>query len=299
MTNSEFKSISVVGKHQTEAQQGAMSDLLAHLVDKGHEVRAPEPVAGLSANSGVTACDDAALCSGSDLVIAIGGDGTMLNAAGLVAETGIPLLGINRGRLGFLADIGQAEMLPRVDEILAGKYIKDVRLFVEACLGQGNEEQRLMALNDVVLQRSETGRMVDLETHIDGRFVNTHAGDGLIIATATGSTAYAMSCGGPIIQPSLGALLLVPICPHTLSDRPIAVPASASIEVRLARSPGGLVQVFCDGRLLGTMDEGQSLSVTASEKKLTLIHPADHDYYRMLRSKLRWGDTSRDNQRGG
>ncbi|MCH6572936.1 MAG: NAD(+)/NADH kinase, partial [Proteobacteria bacterium] len=183
-----------------------------------------------------------------------------------------------------------------VDEVLAGNYQEDQRLYLEVALSSGAKEQTLNALNDVVIQRSETGRMVDIETTVDGQYVNTHTGDGLIIATATGSTAYALSCGGPIIQPSLDALLLVPVCPHTLSDRPIVIPANSAISLRLARSPRGNVPIFCDGHLLGNMGENQTLSIRASKHRLTLIHPADYDYYRMLRSKLRWGDSSRSNR---
>lgn len=298
MVESQFKAITVVGKHQGDAERQTMSALLSHLVGRGHEVTAPGDIVDELEAVGVKPCASDALCAHSDLVIAVGGDGTMLHAANQVIGSDTPLLGINRGRLGFLADIGQADMLPRVDEILDGKFIRDARLFVTANLAGQTDDERLIALNDVVLQRSETGRMVDLQTHIDGKYVNTQSGDGLIVATATGSTAYAMACGGPIIHPALDALLLIPVCPHTLSDRPIVVPAGSTIEVTLARSPVGLVQVFCDGRLLGTMDVDQTLTITANREKLTLIHPADHDYYRMLRTKLRWGENSRDNRRG-
>ncbi|MCZ6880315.1 MAG: NAD(+) kinase [Gammaproteobacteria bacterium] len=294
--NKKFRKIALVGKHRESAEAKAMVALGEHLLAAGREVLLPEATAGKIGLPGAQACTPEKLAATADLLIAIGGDGTMLEAASLVAGTKTPVLGINRGRLGFLADIGQAEMLPKVDEVLAGNYQEDQRLYLEVALSSGAKEQTLNALNDVVIQRSETGRMVDIETTVDGQYVNTHTGDGLIIATATGSTAYALSCGGPIIQPSLDALLLVPVCPHTLSDRPIVIPANSAISLRLARSPRGNVPIFCDGHLLGNLGENQTLSIRASKHRLTLIHPADYDYYRMLRSKLRWGDSSRSNR---
>ncbi|MCH9026692.1 MAG: NAD(+) kinase [Proteobacteria bacterium] len=294
--NKQFRKIALVGKHRESAEAQAMAALGAHLLATGREVLLPAATAGKIDLPGAQACDPEKLAATADLLIAIGGDGTMLDAASLVAGSTTPVLGINRGRLGFLADIGQVDMLPKVDEVLAGNYQEDQRLYLEVSLSSGAKEQTLNALNDVVIQRSETGRMVDIETMVDGQYVNTHTGDGLIVATATGSTAYALSCGGPIIQPSLDALLLVPVCPHTLSDRPIVIPADSAISLRLARSPRGNVPIFCDGHLLGNMDENQTLSIRASKQRLTLIHPADYDYYRMLRSKLRWGDSSRSNR---
>ena len=291
--NEQFHNIALVGKHRESAEAEAMAMLGTHLLATGREVLLAAATAGKIDLPGAQACAPEKLAATADLLIAIGGDGTMLDAASLVAGTATPVLGINRGRLGFLADIGQADMLPKVDEVLAGNYQKDQRLYLEVSLSNGAQERTLNALNDVVIQRSETGRMIDIETTVEGQYVNTHTGDGLIVATATGSTAYALSCGGPIIQPSLDALLLVPVCPHTLSDRPIVIPADSAISLRLARSPGGKVPIFCDGHLLGNMDENQTLSIRASKDRLTLIHPADYDYYRMLRSKLRWGDSGR------
>ena len=145
------------------------------------------------------------------------------------------------------------------------------------------------ALNDVVLQKWQTGRMLDFETWIDGRYVNTHGGDGIVVATATGSTAYALSCGGPILSPELEAVVLAPICPHTLSDRPIVVRSTSTIEVRLLERPDTRAQVTCDGVALGELVPGDRLIVRPAQTSVTLLHPSDHDYFRILRSKLRWG----------
>jgi NAD+ kinase len=151
-----------------------------------------------------------------------------------------------------------------------------------------------MALNDVVLQRRDTGRMLDFETRIAGRYVNTHMGDGLIVATPTGSTAYALSCGGPIIEPSLDAVVLVPICPHTLSDRPVVIPANQPIEVTLLARDNTNAEVSVDGHPLGDLRPDDRLFIAQSSHRITLIHPPGYDYYEILRSKLNWG---RDNRR--
>jgi NAD+ kinase len=148
-------------------------------------------------------------------------------------------------------------------------------------------------LNDVVLKRSETGRMVDFETRIAQRYVNSHAGDGLIVATPTGSTAYALSCGGPIIEPTLDAVVVVPICPHTLSDRPIVIPARHPIEVRLLAQDDIRAEVTIDGRPLGDLGAPDKLLINESQHRITLIHPPGHDYFEILRSKLHWGRDSR------
>jgi NAD+ kinase len=161
---------------------------------------------------------------------------------------------------------------------------------------QGSES-RLLALNDVVLQKWETGRMLDFETWIDGVYVNTHGGDGLVVASSTGSTAYALSCGGPIVSPHLEVLVVAPICPHTLSDRPIIVSSQSIVEVRLVDRPDAHAQVTCDGAVLGEFKPGDRLQVHPSNRKITLLHPAGFEYYRLLRSKLHWGRGAFD--RGG
>jgi NAD+ kinase len=161
---------------------------------------------------------------------------------------------------------------------------------LQATLQRHNQpDKSAMALNDVVLQKWETGRMLDFETWVDGQYVNTHGGDGLIVATATGSTAYALSCGGPILHPQLDALVLAPVCPHTLSDRPIVIHGSARIELRLVKRPKAKAQVTCDGSVLGDVKQHDRVLIGPAQRKITLLHPLGHDYYRILRSKLHWG----------
>jgi NAD+ kinase len=226
----------------------------------------------------------------ADLVIAIGGDGTLLYAARLVAHKGVPLIGINRGRLGFLTDVLPQDMLASVDAAIEGRCERDERALLEARLiGASGRDTRALALNDVVLQKWQTGRMLDFETWIDGAYVNTHGGDGLVVASSTGSTAYALSCGGPIVAPHLDALVVAPICPHTLSDRPIVVSGRSMICVKLIDRPETRAQITCDGVPLGELLPGDRLEVHPTERKITLLHPARFEYYRLLRSKLHWG----------
>ncbi len=226
----------------------------------------------------------------ADLVIAIGGDGTLLYAARLVARHGIPLLGVNRGRLGFLTDVMPNDMFPSIDAALLGQLEADERPLLSARLytASGSSIEAL-ALNDVVLQKLATGRMVDFSTHVNGVYVNKHAGDGIVVASATGSTAYALSCGGPIVEPHLDVWVVAPICPHTLSDRPIVVSSHSTIEFQLLERPDTRAQVICDGTVVGEIEPGDRLQVKSASERITLLHPVGHDYYRLLRSKLHWG----------
>ena len=262
---------------------------LAHLVGRGVTVRV-DCAAPLATRSAVSAVATAELSPGADLMIAVGGDGTLLYAAGLVARHGVPLLGINRGRLGFLTDVMPQDIATCLDAALAGQLDADERPLLAARLQHADGTSReALALNDVVLQKLATGRMLDFETRVAGRYVNTHAGDGIVVASATGSTAYALSCGGPIIEPQLDIVVLAPICPHTLSDRPIVVSGRSVIEIRLLERPDTRAQVTCDGSILGTLVPGERLEVRRAAERVTLLHPPGHDYFRLLRSKLHWG----------
>jgi NAD+ kinase len=285
-----FNPIALVGNSRDSRVSESMQILATHLHSRQRRLIVEEGVAVDFGSIPVVRQPEQAMGGQVELIVAVGGDGTMLHAARLAAPHGVPVLGVNRGRLGFLADIGAADVRSRLDEILVGEYVQDRRAMLEAKLiRDGETHNTCHALNDVVLQKWQTGRMLDFETWIDGRYVNTHGGDGLVIATATGSTAYALSCGGPILYPELDALVLAPICPHTLSDRPIVVRASSTIEVRLVERPDTNAQVTCDGVPLGDLLAGDRLIVMPSAASVTLLHPSDHDYYRILRSKLRWG----------
>lgn len=235
-----------------------------------------------------------------DLVIAIGGDGTMLYAARRVAGQGVPLLGINRGRLGFLTDVTPDALENALEAVLQGNYTSERRTMLEARIDsdETGPGQPMLALNDVVVQRRDSGHMLDYVTWVDGSYVNSPAGDGLIVATATGSTAYALSCGGPIIHPAVDAMVMVPICPHTLSDRPLVIGGDSQVEVRIDRRVETHAEAFCDGEYLGVHNAKGVLHIRRADVHLTLIHPDGHNYFEILRSKLNWGRNTRlDNNR--
>ncbi|MGB6452289.1 MAG: NAD(+)/NADH kinase [Steroidobacteraceae bacterium] len=271
--------------------------LLPHLAARGVEVLVSEDLPPQAATGTFSRVDESAIAERADLVIAIGGDGTLLYAARLAAHRDVPLLGINRGRLGFLTDVMPQDVIASVDAALQGRSELDRRPLLEARLHHGGAADASLALNDIVLQKLATGRMIDFETWIDGRYVNTHAGDGIVVASATGSTAYALSCGGPIVEPNLDVLVLAPISPHTLSDRPIVVSARSVIEIRLIERSDARGQVVCDGSVLGDLGPGDQLVVRLAPQTVTLLHPAGYDYYRLLRSKLHWGRGSVDHSR--
>ena len=284
MTASHFETIGLVGNTSDQRVADTIRTIAPHLRQRGVRILSLVGPGPAPADTEIVESDR--LVAESDLVIAVGGDGTMLYAAQQVAMHGTPLLGVNRGRLGFLADISPEDMLARIDEVLDGQFVRESRSMLSAQL---SGEEPAIALNDVVVQRRGDARMIDVETYIDGVFVNTHAGDGLIIATPTGSTAYALSGGGPILEPSLDALVLVPICPHTLSDRPVVIHASSRIQVRVLDRAGATAVVNCDGRPVGVARPGDTLLVEVPVIRATLLHPPTYDYFRILRSKLSWG----------
>jgi NAD+ kinase len=289
--NDQFRTVAVVGRSQDMRVAEPMALLAGYLNQAGVTVIT---TAGTPAELPARQVDEAAIGQEADLIIAVGGDGTMLHAATLALDDDVPLLGVNRGRLGFLADITPDEMLERVGQILAGHYTSESRMMLEASIRHADgREFAATGLNDVAVQRHGTGRMLDIRTSIDDRFVNTHSGDGLIVATPTGSTAYALSCGGPIIEPGMDSVVIVPICPHTLSDRPIVVPAGREIQVRLLERLDIRAEVMVDGHSLGELTPDDRLIIAKSPRRVTLIHPPGYDFYGILRSKLHWG---RDNR---
>jgi NAD+ kinase len=277
----------------------AMRTLAHHLLGKGYTVRVVADEALVLAGDGIHTVLEPDLALDAGLIVAVGGDGTMLHAARMAAVADVPVLGINRGRLGFLADVGPEQMLQSVDDALGGRCRAERRMLLAAHVLADGKPIDALALNDVVVAKRETGRMVDVRTWVNGAYVNTHVGDGFIIATPTGSTAYALSCGGPIVHPSLDAVVLVPVCPHTLSDRPIVVPAGSVIEIELADRFESRAQVVCDGIVLCDLDPGVRLRIERAQVNATLLHPPGHDYYRILRSKLHWGRGTRDGQPPG
>lgn len=291
MVERSFNTAAIFGNGSDPRVEAPMLAVVEHLLAAGLEVFADEanPLALPAQRAPVEK-----LAGRADLFVAIGGDGTLLSAAAYAVSRNIPLLGINRGRLGFLTDVKPSEMEPSLDAVLAGDFTISRRALLHASLvAADGSSQSGSALNDVVLTRREPGRMIDFTTYVDDIYVNDHSGDGLIAATPTGSTAYALSCGGPIMQPSLDAIALVPICPHTLSDRPIVVPGSSAIRIEIHDPRGGPGEVTCDGQPLGPLENDGHLTISTASDQVTLIHPPGHDYFELLRSKLNWGKSSR------
>ncbi len=292
--NIKFSTVALMGNHRDQRVLDTMRQLADYLSGKGVQVLVADTVNGNAVSGVAKRLPEDQLASNAGLIVAIGGDGTMFYAARLIAGTGIPLLGINRGRLGFLADISPDEMLVHLDEILCGNYVDESRMLIRAEIISGNEVTACsLAFNDVVVKRHDTGRMIEFQTYVDGRFVNTHRGDGLVVATPTGSTAYSLSCNGPILEPGLEAIVLTPISPHTLSDRPIIIPTSYVTEIRLLSERTPNAEVSCDGTVIGRIEGGDSIRVSVAGERVALIHPPGYDHFQILRSKLHWGHDSR------
>jgi NAD+ kinase len=236
--------------------------------------------------------EGAAVVAGRDLVIAVGGDGTLLRAAQLAFPHNVPLLGVNLGRLGFLADLSLPQVATGLAAILTGAYATEER-FVLRCeiLRAGQIIATGHALNDVVIQRWNTTRLITLHTYVDGCFVHSQRADGMIVATPTGSTAYALSGGGPILSPALPAVVLVPVCPHTLTNRPIVLANTSVVEIEIASDHPDEDQsrVTCDGNALPSVSAGDRIRISRHDQVVRLIHPADHDHFAILRAKLQWG----------
>ncbi|HEY2647285.1 MAG TPA: NAD(+)/NADH kinase [Candidatus Acidoferrales bacterium] len=226
----------------------------------------------------------------TDLLIVLGGDGTLLSAARLSAECKVPILAVNLGGLGFLTTVSQDEIYPILEEIFSGKNRVSERVMLEAdILRDGAMIRKQIALNDVVLNKAALARIMDLELRIDGEYVTTYKADGLIISSPTGSTAYSLAAGGPIVYPTVEAFILTPICPHTLTNRPIVIPDSATIEVRF-KAENNSVLLTLDGQIGIELAGGDQIRIRKAKEKLRLVRPAKKTYYQILRSKLKWGE---------
>lgn len=223
-----------------------------------------------------------------DLVISLGGDGTLLTAARALADVDTPLLGINLGRLGFLADVSFDDFESYLDAVIEGRYSIEQRFLIEGNFYDGTSlVSTNIALNDIILHSYESSSMIEYEISSGGDLIHVQRSDGVIVTTPTGSTAYALSGGGPIMHPSLNTLAIVPICPHTLSNRPIVLPADQPIEVRLGQD-SSIAKVSYDGHSTAIVNQDSRVHITRYPKPLTLLHPEDYDYFQVLRAKLYW-----------
>ena len=281
----KYKKIVFSGNTEDESSFLSIEPLIEKYQEKGIQAVVVDP----KNNS-----DTDSIMENAELIVSIGGDGTMLHSAKLAYQYDIPITGINKGRLGFLTDISPQEAEHVLDEILSGNYKTENRMLIEAFISINNTNKSIgYAFNDIVINRKETGRMIRIETTIDGSFINTHEGDGFIVATPTGSTAYSLSCGGPILKPEVEALLLVPICPHSLNDRPMVVPSSSEIILRCDGSQNVSAGIDLDGDTVSEMKMGEDLVIKKAVKSISLLHPENYDYFDNLKSKLLWGKDKR------
>ena len=289
-----FTSVGLLGRASDPQVAQVMARLAAFLAESGVKVLADE---ALGPTPSATLLPRAEVAAQADLMIVVGGDGTLLKAAQTVAARPLPLVGVNLGKLGFLTDITPERAHDDIAAILRGEYTREERLMLESGIQRGGKtEHGGSALNDVVVQKADGGRLIEFETHVDGQFLCAYRADGLIVASPTGSTAYALSGGGPILHPAMDALLLVPICPHTLGDRPMVVPGGSRIEIVVNHTHGGRAQVTWDGQRAQLLSAGDRVEVRRAERRITFIHPRGYDYYKILRTKLHWGRTKHGSQ---
>ena len=283
-----FQCIGLIGKYGDPSVGETLHALSAYLQSRDLEILLDESTAQVLPDHGLTTASREKLGERCDLVIAIGGDGTMLSAGRSLAAYDSALLGINLGRLGFLTDISPDSMQENLDNILAGEYHVEERFLLHcSTVRDGEHITDSEAFNDVVVHKWNAARLIELDIYVNDQFVNTLRADGLIVSTPTGSTAYALSGGGPIMHPSLDAIELVPICPHAMSYRPIVVDGNSKLELIIKESTQA--QVSCDGQLNLSLQAGDQIHIQKNEHRLRLIHPKPHNHFETLRAKLNWG----------
>lgn len=291
--DSQFHHIGIVIRPQTsyirESVEEVVQFLLANQIEVYLDCDAEADLSAMSAFAQCQLINKKKMGKKCDLVISFGGDGTLLSIARKIAPYRVPLIGVNRGSLGFLTQVGYEQCLAEIQLMLSGKYIPEERILLEATIIRENEEiHRSLALNDVVFSRGGMGQMIEFEVFINKEFVYTQRSDGLIVSTPTGSTAYALAAGGPILQPTLRAVSLVPICPQSMNNRPIAVNDASEIEVLITK--GWDARLYFDGQShfdLKTMDK---IAIHRYRSSLRMLHPSDYRYFKTLRQKLHWGE---------
>ncbi|MEH6529062.1 MAG: NAD(+) kinase [Porticoccus sp.] len=285
-----FKRIALVANIQLPEIVDSLKRLSSFLEHSGYTVLLESNTAQLIDNKHFPVFDSDDMAQQLDLVIVVGGDGSMLSSGRRMVDHDVPLLGVNRGRLGFLTDILPGDMEEQVDRVLSGDFIISTRFLLEVALYRnGNNVSSGIALNDVVLHPGKSVRMMEFELYIDNQFVYSQRSDGLIVSTPTGSTAYALSGGGPIMNPNLDAIVLVPMNPHTLSSRPIVVGGDSDIEIRVASRDELDPMVTCDGQNDLQPEPGDIIRIHKKAQSLRLIHPVEHNFYETCRTKLGWG----------
>ena len=290
-----FERIGIVGRLDSDSVVDSVRRLTHLLSELNRACRIDLPLAKAIPGLNCEALDRSGLGQWADLIIVVGGDGTLLGAARDLAEFNVPLLGINRGRLGFLTDIMPVEMEQKVRDVLSGRYVIENRFLLQASIiRHGRVLETGRALNDVVLHSGQSIRMIEFELYINGQFVYSQRSDGLIVSTPTGSTAYALSAGGPLVHPSLDTMILVPMFPHSLNNRPLVVGADANLSIQLGEDHGFEPQISFDAQHHIAIAPGDELRISRFPQALRLLHPEDHNYYEICRTKLGWGNRLED-----
>ena len=286
---SEFNTVGILGR-ESDAVGQSLRVLTDFLNEQQVSIMLGETIAGLLPDNPYTVCGRKKMGESCDLIIVLGGDGSLLGAARMLARHNVPVLGINRGRLGFLTDILPEEIVEKVGAVLKGDYVLEKRFLLNVAVKRGGEIiGKGEALNDVVVNSGTSARMIEFDLFIDDEFVYRQRSDGLIVSTPTGSTAYSLSAGGPIMHPKLDAVVLVPMFPHTLSSRPIVLDGNAEIRIDINRLNDIEPPVTCDGQVHLTTKPGDSVYITKKRHKMKLVHPIGHSFYESCRDKLGWG----------
>lgn len=282
-----MKKIGIICKIGRTEPLEILRDFLPWLRNKGYEVFLDAETAAFLNMDGYLRAQIPLLV---DVVIVLGGDGTMLGVARLVGDKGVPILGVNLGGLGFITEVNKDEIFEAVENVLAGSCSVEERIMLTAVVHRHGERiADFVVLNDVVINKGALARIIDLETYINNSYVTTFKADGLIISTPTGSTAYSLSAGGPILYPTLNSIVLTPICPHTLTNRPIVLPDDVSVEIIL-RSESEDVFLTLDGQVGFSLKKNDTVEVKKSEFTTKLLIPCERDYFQILRTKLKWGE---------
>lgn len=283
-----FKRVGIIGKYGSQDLLQPLEHLIGFLRSRQLEICLDERTAQTLQIPSITARSLKRMVESVDLVVVLGGDGTLLSAARELATHQVPMIGINLGKLGFLTDIPANSMDNLLGEVLDGHFSEEIRTMLQTSIKrQDRVINQTLALNDLVISKGSRGSMIELAVYVDGQFVYDMRADGLIIATPTGSTAYALSSGGPILHPGLGAIVLAPICPHTLSNRPIALSTRSTVEIVLQKGEDAFANFDVQAHF--PLNQGDRLVITTHENGIRLLHPSDYSYFAMLREKLHWG----------
>ncbi|MGQ8364006.1 NAD(+) kinase [Glaciecola sp. 1036] len=285
-----YKTVGLIGKVSHKATYDSLRALIVELQKRGCDILVENRISvDFDVDVAYTSMQD--IGRNADLAIVVGGDGNMLGAARILAEYDIDVVGINRGNLGFLTDINPDDIERQLDHIFANNIYRERRFLLQASVYNGDHlSDSHSAVNEIVLHHSKVAHMMEFELYIGGHYVFTQRSDGLIIATPTGSTAYSLSGGGPILMPHLDALTLVPMFPHTLSSRPIVVDANSEVMLKISEKNTDSVQISCDSHVVIKVEPGEHVIIGKNAQHLNLIHPPDYNYFNVLRTKLNWSN---------